>query len=64
MGTVEDIAFMAVYLASDVGSFINGTVIVVDGGATLWRPELVTEEQLKQITAVIRKKEDPKKSAL
>jgi NAD(P)-dependent dehydrogenase (short-subunit alcohol dehydrogenase family) len=32
-GTPEDIAHAAVYLASDEGAFIHGTVLLVDGGA-------------------------------
>ena len=34
MGTPEDIAGMAVVLASDVGSYVTGTTIFVDGGMT------------------------------
>jgi hypothetical protein len=45
---------MAVYVASGAGSFVNGTTVVVDGGASLWRPELVSEEKLKAITASLR----------
>jgi len=35
-GTPEEIAPTALLLASDAGSFITGSVIVVDGGYTLW----------------------------
>ena len=34
MGTPEDIAGMAVVLASDVGAYVTGTTIFVDGGMT------------------------------
>jgi NAD(P)-dependent dehydrogenase (short-subunit alcohol dehydrogenase family) len=35
-GTVDDIANLAVYLASDESSWTTGTVIPVDGGMTAW----------------------------
>jgi 2-keto-3-deoxy-L-fuconate dehydrogenase len=35
LGTVEEIAAMAVYLASDESAFTTGTSMVVDGGVTL-----------------------------
>ena len=54
---------MAVYLASGAGSFVSGTTVVVDGGATLWRPEMVSEEQLKAITASLRGHSSSKKKA-
>ncbi|MDA1097815.1 MAG: SDR family oxidoreductase [Proteobacteria bacterium] len=36
MGTVQDIAQAAVYLAGPSGQFVNGTVLTVDGGADVW----------------------------
>ena len=38
LGTVDDIARMAMLLASDWGSYITGTVIPVDGGLSLSGP--------------------------
>ncbi|HYG86707.1 MAG TPA: SDR family oxidoreductase [Azospirillum sp.] len=35
LGTVEEMAAAAVYLASDESAFVTGTVLVVDGGQTL-----------------------------
>lgn len=35
MGKPEDIAYAYLFLASDEGSFVNGTVISVDGGITM-----------------------------
>lgn len=34
LGTVEDVANLAVYLASDASSYVTGEVISVDGGST------------------------------
>ena len=36
MGTVQDIAQAAVYLAGPSGQFINGSVLTIDGGADVW----------------------------
>jgi 2-keto-3-deoxy-L-fuconate dehydrogenase len=35
LGTPEEIAAMAVYLASDTASFVTGQALVIDGGITL-----------------------------
>jgi len=37
LGRPEDIASLVAYLCSDLGSFICGQSILVDGGRTLWR---------------------------
>jgi len=34
LGTVDDVANMALFLASDESSFVTGAVFVVDGGLT------------------------------
>jgi gluconate 5-dehydrogenase len=34
-GTAEDIGWAAVFLSSDAAKFINGTALVVDGGALI-----------------------------
>ena len=35
LGTVDEIAYLAVYLASDESAFTTGGVIIIDGGMTL-----------------------------
>ena len=34
LGTPNDIAYLAVYLASDESTYVTGTEIIVDGGRT------------------------------
>ena len=34
-GTAEEVAELAVYLASDAGAFVTGTAVVIDGGMSL-----------------------------
>ena len=34
MGTPEDIAYGALYLASEESSFVNGSELIIDGGVT------------------------------
>ena len=36
IGEADDVAGLALLLASPAGSFINGQVIGVDGGASAW----------------------------
>ena len=35
LGTAEEIAELAVYLASDAAQFVTGQAVVIDGGLTL-----------------------------
>ena len=35
LGKVEDIAYCALYLASDASAFVTGQDFVIDGGATI-----------------------------
>ena len=39
LGSAEEIAALAVYLAGDAAQFVTGQAIVVDGGVTLIGPE-------------------------
>jgi len=41
IGTPEDIAYAALFLASDESSFITGAIIPVDGGLTATELEYV-----------------------
>ena len=36
IGTIEDIGKAAVWLASDLSDYVNGTSLFVDGGMTLF----------------------------
>ena len=36
LGTPEDIAYGALYLASDESSWVTGSELVIDGGETCW----------------------------
>ena len=38
LGEPEDIAKTALYLASDISSYVSGAIILVDGGANLTCP--------------------------
>ncbi len=38
LGTPEDVAHGVVYLAGDDASFVHGTTLMVDGGASSTRP--------------------------
>jgi NAD(P)-dependent dehydrogenase (short-subunit alcohol dehydrogenase family) len=45
MGTTDDVAEAALFLASDASSFVAGHDLVVDGGSTAGRPASVLREQ-------------------
>jgi citronellol/citronellal dehydrogenase len=36
LGTVEEVAYLALFLASPMGAYMTGDTIYVDGGARLW----------------------------
>jgi 3-oxoacyl-[acyl-carrier protein] reductase len=44
LGSVEDVAYAALFLASDEAAFVTGQTIVVDGGQVLPEPHMALEE--------------------
>jgi 2-keto-3-deoxy-L-fuconate dehydrogenase len=40
VGRPEDIAYAALFLASDESAWITGTTLVIDGGATITHPPI------------------------
>ena len=47
-GRPEDIANVALFLASDEAAFVTGTVLVADGGLTLQSPEALVRPSFRQ----------------
>ncbi|XP_021901439.1 peroxisomal 2,4-dienoyl-CoA reductase [Carica papaya] len=56
LGEKWDIAMSALYLVSDAGKYINGTIIVVDGGLWLSRPRHLPKEAVKQLSRVVERR--------
>ncbi|KAF3325736.1 peroxisomal 2,4-dienoyl-CoA reductase [Carex littledalei] len=56
LGEKLDIANAALYLASEAGKYVNGTVIVVDGGLWLSQPRYIKKEEVKALSRVIEQK--------
>jgi NAD(P)-dependent dehydrogenase (short-subunit alcohol dehydrogenase family) len=54
-GTVEDTANAALYLASDLSSYVTGIIIPVDGGLTSY----TSSRQQEDITAIVKKISQP-----
>jgi NAD(P)-dependent dehydrogenase (short-subunit alcohol dehydrogenase family) len=47
-GRPEDVAYAALYLASDEAAFVTGTVLAVDGGLTCQSPEATTRPSFRR----------------
>ncbi|KAL1559898.1 2,4-dienoyl-CoA reductase [(2E)-enoyl-CoA-producing] [Salvia divinorum] len=56
LGEKWDIAMAAVYLASDAGKYINGSILPVDGGLWLSHPRHLAKDEVKQISRSIEKR--------
>uniref|UniRef100_A0A2P2LYX0 2,4-dienoyl-CoA reductase [(3E)-enoyl-CoA-producing] n=1 Tax=Rhizophora mucronata TaxID=61149 RepID=A0A2P2LYX0_RHIMU len=56
LGEKWDIAMAALYLASDAGKYVNGTVVVVDGGLWLSRPRHLPKDAVKQLSRAVEKR--------
>ncbi|KAK8464318.1 hypothetical protein PHAVU_011G177250 [Phaseolus vulgaris] len=56
LGEKWDIAMTALFLVSDAGKFINGDVLIVDGGLWLSRPRHLQKEAVKQVSRSVEKR--------
>ncbi|XP_057765244.1 peroxisomal 2,4-dienoyl-CoA reductase [(3E)-enoyl-CoA-producing] [Salvia miltiorrhiza] len=56
LGEKWDIAMAAVYLASDAGKYINGSILPVDGGLWLSHPRHLAKEAVKKISRSVEKR--------
>ena len=53
-GLPEDIANLAIYLASDESTFVTGQDFIVDGGLLAGRPLNVASESFKKINRSLK----------
>lgn len=56
VGEKWDIAMSAVYLAAETGKYVNGHVLVVDGGSWLAKPRPISKGQLRQFGRAIEQR--------
>lgn len=55
LGSKLDIAMMALFLCTPVGSYVSGDTIVVDGGNRLWKPSLAPREVIASYAKNVEK---------
>jgi len=64
MGTPKDIANAAIFLVSDAATYITGQTLVVDGGAWMYHPRLLSREVLQEMESQRQQKSSTPKSKL
>ncbi|KAL7088324.1 hypothetical protein ACP275_13G121400 [Erythranthe tilingii] len=56
VGEKWDIAMAAVYLASDAGKYINGSILPIDGGLWLSKPRHLSKDAVGQVSRAVEKR--------
>ncbi|EYU27571.1 hypothetical protein ABFS82_13G145200 [Erythranthe guttata] len=56
VGEKWDIAMAAVYLASDAGKYINGSILPIDGGLWLSKPRHLSKDAVRQVSRAVEKR--------
>ncbi|KAJ8627730.1 hypothetical protein MRB53_021037 [Persea americana] len=56
LGEKWDCAMAALYLASDAGKYVNGTILIVDGGLWLSNPRFIAKDDVKQLSQVVERR--------
>jgi len=64
MGTKDDCANAAIFLASDAASYVTGDILMVDGAQWLFQTPLISREQLQEMDQMRRKKSATPRSRL